>query len=87
MRYNFESIAEDLLMAADKKLESHRKAVLKQMRTLFDFMGDKIQYDQRKQLEQVIDDLLNDGNKSHSALHIQTMNKIIRSIKEVIHEA
>lgn len=86
MNYNFEVIAEDLLEALDKKLEANRKLVNKQMKTLFDFMGDKLPYDQRKQLEQVIDDILSDGNKSQSALQTQTMHKILRAIKEAIHE-
>ena len=85
-QYNFEAIAEELVQIFDKKLEAHQKAVIKQISILFDFLGDRLPYEQRKQLEQIISDHLSDGNKSQSALFISTTNKIIRSIREIIHD-
>jgi hypothetical protein len=86
MQYNYESIAEELLVAFDKKLVGNQKLVKKQMAVLFDFLGDRLPYETRKQLEQVIEDHLTDGNKSQSALFVQTLHKVVRAIREVTHE-
>ena len=86
MQYNFEAISEELQVAFDKKLEANQKSVNKQMAVLFDFLGDRVPYEQRKQLELVIDDILSDKNKSHSALYTQTLLSIVRSIREVLHD-
>lgn len=86
MEYNFEAVAGDMLEAFNKKMETNRKAVVKQFSTLLQFMGDRIPTDQRHQLIINIDDILSDGNKSHQALAVQSMHKVIRAVREVTHE-
>ncbi len=82
--YNFETIADNLIEKFDKKLASTQKDVMKQMRTLFDFLSDKVPYEQRQQLEQAVEDILSDRNKSQSTLYMETMNKVVRAVREVI---
>lgn len=86
MQYNFEAIAEDAIIKFDKKLDTNLKAIMSNMSMIFDLLSDKLPFDQRKQLEQVITDILADGNKSQSAVFHQTMLKVIRALREVIHE-
>lgn len=84
MEYNLAVIADNLIEKFDKKLESNQKAVQKDINLIFSFLGDELQFEERKQLEQVIADILSDGNKNHSALFTQTMHKMMRAIKEVV---
>ena len=86
MNFNFESCAEDLIVKFDKKLVGHENLVMKQMGVLFDFLGDRLPYEARKQLEQVVGDIVSDGNKSQSALFQSTMNKVLRAVREVVKE-
>jgi hypothetical protein len=86
MQYNYEAIAEELLIKFEKRLDANQKAVHKQMAILFDFLGDRLPFVQRKDLELVINDILSDKNKSHTALFTETLNKIIRTIREITHE-
>lgn len=86
MQYNFESIADDLLIKFEKRLLSNQKAVIKQMGVLFDFLGDRLPFEMRKQLEQVITDIASDGDKSQYALFTQTLHKMVRAIREQIKE-
>lgn len=86
MQYNFESVCEDFIIKFDKKLDANMKAIMSNMAMIFDLLSDKLPFDQRKQLEQVVTDILSDGNKSLGAVFHQTMLKTIKALKEVIHE-
>ncbi len=86
MIFNFASSAEELMMKFDKKLESNRNNINNQIATLFDFLGDRLPNEQRKQLEQIIDDIICDSNKSQSTLNTQALHKIVRVLNEVINE-
>jgi hypothetical protein len=84
MEYNFESIANDLIEKFDKKLESNRKAVNKNLTVIFDFLGNKLNYEAKKEMQQHVDDMLNDGNSAQNAVFTQTMNKILNIVKATV---
>lgn len=86
MQYNFESIADTLIEKFDKKLASTQKECEKQMGILFTFLSDRIPFEQRKNLEQTVSDIMADRNKSQAAVFTETMHKIVRAIREVIKE-
>lgn len=81
MEYNFESMAEDLIIKFEKKLDSHRTTVENHLGLVLTALGDYLPREQRQQLEQVVSDMLNDSDNSHTAMFTQTMNKIVREIK------
>lgn len=84
MQYNFESIAEELIVKFEKRLDTNRKVVETHLGIAFTTLGDHLPHEQRQQLEQVISDMLDDGGHSQTAMFTQTMNKIVREIRNIV---
>lgn len=84
MQYNFEGVAEELVVKFDKKLDAHRKVIMKHLGIAFTALGDHLPNEQHQQLEVVIGDIISDAQKSQSALFMQMMNKVVREIKNVL---
>ena len=61
MEYNFETIIVDLIEKFNKKMDTQRKLANKNLAVIFDFLGDKLPNDRKKELKITIDDMLSDA--------------------------
>ncbi len=78
MNHDFSNLVEGQLMKIMKKLDSSRKAAVKEYHIVLDCINHGITNDNRSQLIQQVEDLFRDQLKKDEIFWIETFNKVQR---------
>lgn len=84
MEYDFSGLCADQLEKLEKRLLSLKKAFIKEYIIALHVINNKNANDKEEELKVKISDLLTDTANKSSIFYKECMNKVQRSIKEII---